>query len=414
MSTTEVTIHPWDDPYVDEILENHIVNIKFNTSRGPNDLLKKCILDLLPKHLDWFVTYLFSIVGMEVEGQEISLGIVYVKEDTPDFSGGFKFAKLGRWVKAQKTDGLHLGMEGFSDFRRIVRKLRSDLIGWAPGGFLEPVLILTSGADGKPHIQDVRIISKKIPHAFTAHAVYKDLTNDNHNSFVIWVKTAGSIRVYRRGKFLGQIMRLRDAGGWTTRSIDRMVEIVQHSAKIAGMNIEETVCRSLIVEPSVAISESRRGTSIVVIEEATFNTLESNWNVPGELVACKAKHAPLIYEQEDTVTESEYENYLAQDGALVISPEGKLLGMGTYFQGGPGGRRDTAAWLPKVIEKCITIVTSQDGPIYLHWAEGEKGKKRGEGVRLDFIPTSDSNPIQLDPEKEQEDVVVGVPDIETA
>ena len=411
MTIPEVTVIPWNHQLVDPILDKHLVHVRLGTSRGPDELLRECIYGLLNTHYDWFVTYIFSIVGMEVEGQEVSLGLMHFKGDIPDdLSERFKFAKLGRWVNVQKTEGIHLGLRGFSDFRKIVRKLRADLIGWAPGRFLEPVLIITSRDDGTPYIHDVKILTTKTPVTLTAHELYKDLTKYNPDSFMIWIKSAASIRIYRWGRLFGQIMRLRDVGGWTTRQVDRVIQIVQHAASVSGINISEQTCRELIVEPSISISESRRGATIVIMEEDSFNALESNWNRRGALVACKAKHAPLEEEHGD-VTEAEYENYLAQDGAVIISPQGKLLGMGTYFQGGPGGRRDTAAWLPKVLEKCITIVTSQDGPIYLHWAEGEGNQKSGEGVRLDFISTSTTDPIQLDPEKEKEEVVVGVPDL---
>lgn len=411
MSTSRVKVIPWDDKSADPVLDRHIIHQMVGTSLGANDLLRGAISDFLGSHNDSFLTYILSIVGMEVEGQEVSLGLILFKGDIPEnLSERLRCAKLGRWVSEQTVVGLHLGSNGFADFRRIVRNLRSDLIGWAPGRFLEPVLILTCN-DDTPFIRDVKILTTTVTEALTAHELYEELTSFDGNSFVIWIKPAGSIRVYSGGKLFGQIMRLRDAGGWTTRHVDRLVQTVQFATQMVGMHISDDICRRRIVVPSISISECRKGSTVVVMEEKSFQTLELNWNRKGVLVACKAKHAPVVNEQEVEVTEAEFENYLAQDGAVVISPTGNLLGMGTYFQGGPGGRRDTAAWLPTRVERCITIVTSQDGPIYLHWAVEEDGEKIGDGVRLDFIPTHKDHPIQLDPKKRTEEVEAGVPDL---
>lgn len=426
MATFEVEVIPWhNEGRIKPILEEHIVHVRSGPSKGADRLLMEGIDDLLGDHSEWFITHLFSIVGMEVEGQEISLGLLYFKGAIPlDMAKKFKSAKLGRWVNLTETKKLHFGLEGFNNYRKIVRRVRSDLIGWVPGRYLEPVLVLT-GEQGAPRVKDIKILLAKNAITRTAHELYKDLTSFSSDSFVVWIKPAGSIRIYRKGALFGQIMRLRDAGGWTTRHLERIVEIVEHLSKSAGIHIDSQTCRKWIIEPSISMSESRKGCTIVVMEKKTFNDLESRWQQEevsiNELeskckhkevtVACRAKHAPITLEQRVPATEAEYENYLSQDGAVVITPKGRLLGMGTYFRGGPGGRKATAAWLPDVIDKCMTIVTSQDGPIYLHWVPKEGTAKEVKGVRLDFLPTCESKPIELDPEKEQKDEDVGLPDL---
>ncbi len=404
MPNTEDIIIKWDDEHsIKKILEAHIFHVKIEASRGALDLFSECARGLLDAdHIDWFLTDLIALVGMEVEGKEMSVGILYFKNGVPtDITEKLHFARLGRWLHDEATgkERLVFGNKSFTEYRKIIRRIREELIGWISGKFLEPVLILT-GEDKLPRVQDIRILSTKEGTSVTAHETYKEITRLWASScFSIWVKPAATIRLYRNGDLFGQIMRLRDTGGWTTRYINRLVEIIRKISEEAEIpNISEATCRQRIIEPSIAMSESRKGCTIAIMEEGTFSQLESKWNNEGPEVACKALHAPIAEERRFPPTESEYENYLAQDGAVVISPDGTLLGMGTYFKGGPGGRKKTAAWLPKVVSKCMTIVTSQDGPTYLFWSvPTENGAREGKGVRLDFVPNNISKVIEVEP-----------------
>jgi hypothetical protein len=392
-----------DREEIKDILEGHLAHPK-TTIKGAQYLFEEFIGELLEeKHVEWFLTDLFALVGMEIEGKEVSVGCLYFGNTQRKVEQNLHFAKLGRKLSDTLCRKINFGNEGFTNYREVIRVLRDELIGWTSGRFLEPVLIFT---EALPCLTDIKILmmkygaKMKTGAPLTAHEIYSKITKDKASKcFAVWIKPAASVRFYKNGTFFGQIMRLRDAGGWTTRNIGRIVEIVSEISKLVGLPLKEGVCRKWIIEPSISMSESRRGCTIVVVKKHIFNEWEKNWKKRNPRVACEAKHAPIDKELEYPSTEAEYENYLAQDGAVVISSEGELLGMGTYFKGSdnPGGRKRTASWLPKV-QQCLTIVTSQDGPIYLYWPPRGKPTKRetAPGVRLDFISRHNSKAISTE------------------
>jgi len=375
------------------VLQDHLIHVRHIVSSGAEILFSKFKENFpLP---DEFLTYLFALSGMEIEGEEISMGFLYSNSLAPSFIRELPDAKLGKWLLRDLRSKVHFGIPDFATYRWIIREIRSELIGWTTGRFLEPLLVLTGTP---PQISGIKILWGKGNIPPTAHQTYSKLT-ETSDTLAIWIKPTASIRLYKKGSLFGQIMRLRDAGGWTTRHISRISEIVKQVSQYVGLNIDDDICRILIVEPCISMSESRRGCTIAVLKKDFFKQLESNWQ-DEKKIGCKAKHSPTQEEQEHPPTEMEYENYLAQDGIVVITPTGQLLGMGTYFRGGPGGRRDTAAWLPRVVGRCLTIVTSQDGPMYLFWPKepNDEGIRSSlgevDGVRLDFIPREDSKAIE--------------------
>ncbi|MFX1325768.1 MAG: hypothetical protein ACFE8N_12515, partial [Promethearchaeota archaeon] len=270
MSKIEAVISCKDNDAIKTVLEAHLIHARHDVSIGAAQLFREAAKDIISSdHVDWFLTDLLALVGMEVEGQEISVGFLYFKNHIPtDTKENLYFAKLGKWLNKTVINELHFGQKGFSVYRKIVRRLRSELIGWITGNFLEPILILVSGKKGVPRIKDIKILMIQDTNITTAHSAYSKITNDS-NSFAIWIKPAASIRLYRDGTLFGQIMRLRDAGGWTTRHINRILDIIVEISKYVNLSIDKEVCRKMILEPSISMSEHRKGCTIVIMDQET-------------------------------------------------------------------------------------------------------------------------------------------------
>jgi len=202
----------------------------------------------------------------------------------------------------------------------------------------------------------------------SANNVYKDWTYGEQPiaQMAFWVKPAGSIRIYAHGKWLGQIMQLRDTGGWAVRDVEVLTDFVANLvARIwkteNGSHSRPWIAK--VVERALALSERRRGGAVYVM----------NRDVCDRLISREPTHkVSHPHGRIERMSETELSCYLEQDGAVVVDPSGNLIALGSYFRAA-GGRKKTAEDLAQSEEKfpLLAIVVSQDGPVYLYsgWLE---------------------------------------------
>lgn len=325
------------------------------------------------------LTTLLNLVGTEIEGREISFGVIIA--DSKE-SVCCRDAAINDSLNEYESFGSY----GFETIRKIVRYMHRRLLGWTPGYYEQPIIICDINSLS---VSGLKILTTITSDSHTPHEAYKKLTQ-NRKCIGIWVKPAGSVRIYGEGRFIGQMMRLRDAGGWAIRNVNDIYEYVKFRSEgpMLASNMDLTI--DYFIYPAIAMSEERKGASIYVVPKDKWNDDE------GKIVA-GFPHKFTTPINITSIKETEFMVYLQQDGCIVLSQEGHLLAVGNYFKG-PGGRKRIADYVCK-LWGAQAIVVSQDGPIrfYSHLIEDEthaeeedidEKDKKYKYLRLDFIKLS--------------------------
>jgi len=220
------------------------------------------------------------------------------------------------------------------------------------------------------------------------------------------------------GELRAHVMRLRDVGGWAARNVDSIQKYVSLRSPDTFLQRYPDVCREKFIYPAVALSEMRKGGSIYVLSEDSWEKLRAAHELQNHdkcshrngIPWCKGMKQRAASEHDlpgdcniSDLCEPELLLYLAQDGCMVVSEEGKLLGAGNYFVG-PGGRRNIANFICSNFSG-VALVVSQDGQLrfYSRWIptheedksngvdeknyESHAQEPGGRYVRLDFCPS---------------------------
>ena len=398
-----------------------------------------------------FVVYILSLVGMEIEGRELGFGFIVAgtgkaqggiwdfKTDigilrTPsiDAEVGLNLSNLG-----EKFQGRY---EGYRQFRRMIRKLREELGGWIPGGHLEPVLLMDRHYAQKG-VFLLDPTDEKSQH-FSCRDAYCVVCRIP-DVYAVQIKPAGTIRLFKEGKLFGQVMKLRDAGGWTTRHFKALHGFLKERLKMCGLmgNLTSSDASqtrkdelSKIILAFLSLSEKREGASLYVIPKARLVKMlnqTQGGDQPNRLllgedpkndgdIVLKHRGKDNQDARIENMSDPELECYLRQDGAVIIDESAQLIGVGAYFHGSPGGRKRTAQWVVnskkhtyfvegtagnEKTQYPVALFLSQDGTIYccspfLPWIDDDKSYLREDQDnpefmmhRLDFLYEVTADPI---------------------
>lgn len=322
---------------------------------------------------------LFNLAGTEIEAEEISCGLILTNNTEADNIGSLSPALIHSSYKQEETSTI--GSGDADTIRDVVDYMKEKLLGWTPGHYEQPVIV----CDAKSlEVKCLKILMTVTRNTHTPHEAYIALT-ENQKAIAIWVKPAASIRIYGKGRLLGQIMRLRDAGGWAARNINDMCECVKdHSVKGTILADDPEFIAEYFIYPAIALSEERKGGSIFVVPKDTWRRKKK------EMVSGATYEFNEEIPIKDNIKETELKVYLEQDGCVVLSAEdGCLLAVGNYFVG-HGGRKSIANDVCQKWHGTQAIVISQDGPIRFYSSEIKKSHGRGKEkthkyLRLDFF-----------------------------
>lgn len=301
-------------------------------------------------HIDQFTRVFLRLLGSEVESREIRLGVLV---GPPPVTG----VPLVQTDEVVVTDG-----EGaaFADPRVAVRVYRHRVVGRA-NGTLGQSSVLVEPSSGRI-LGLFRVGMPTMPR--NTHHQYELITEDSRYS-AIWLKPAASARLYREGRFVAQVIRLRDGLGWTIRIVeDLLVDIERAVRAKVGVAPDGRLLRTA-VEVACELSEMREGGSVYFVADA---------EVLADMAGESGKGPPLIsiYRPERTglpLYTWDHEamiDLLSQDGAVIVALRGsQLLASQAYFSG-PGGRRQIAQSIcGNDAIPVAAIVVSQDGPMYV-------------------------------------------------
>jgi len=355
--------------------------------------LERCVPDLA-SNAERLLTHLVNLVGQEIEGEEVSLGLVL----TPGVPRGTVFSELPMAAVSRslmkKEAKIAFDDHQFQALRRVWYEMRSHVLGWVPGSYEQPVLVLD--------VDTLRPKSVRILRTGSAGAgeAYASLTTSSR-TFAFWIKPAGSIRVYAGGGLVGQIMRLRDAAGWAARNTMQLADYIASAVRAKARNKRAFTANSqrvrAILTALIGLSEERKGAALYFVADAVWNRLNAD---RGEIAAKgkrKAKKVGWTHHGTGNLAAlgaEELGTYLRQDGCVVFNERGKMLALGGYFRvPGAGGRRSTALCMARD-HGAAAFVVSQDGGIYFyskaislrerHAREGEEAKDM-PFIRLDFF-----------------------------
>ena len=322
-------------------------------------------------HIDQFTKVFLRLLGSEVESREIRLGILI--GPTPDTG-----TPLVQTEELLESEG---NAAGFGDPRRVVRVYRQRIVGRA-NGTLGQSSVLVEPSDGRI-LGLYRVSTPTMPR--NTHQQYEMITEDLSYS-AIWLKPAASARLYREGRFVAQVIQLRDGLGWTIRIIDDLLVDIERAIRAkTGLDPDARLLRT-VVEVACELSELREGGSVYLVRDAAaLADLAGESGKGPQLVSIYRPERgglPLYTWDHEAVI-----NLLSQDGAVIVALHGsQLLASQAYFSG-PGGRRQIAQSICcNDVVPVAAVVVSQDGPLYVAgMPDPENGRELFEVDRVRYI-----------------------------
>ena len=347
----------------------------------------------------------YGVCGTEIEGDEISIGMMFVPGREPA-SASLREAAISSSVRHEwrKKDIKPYDLKDpqLSVLRKVIDVMRDAILGWTPGYYEHPVLVFTYGDDDHP--TNINLLGSHLLRCDTPvldiEYVYENFSLPG--SLAIWIKPHSTIRIYHAGAFLGHIVKLRDTNSWALRSLRHLERFFSQEAGIMNQDLTPAIIKTgrirKILRAMMTISEEKRGAALYIISETDF--IEgmkpgdpANNEEPGFI--SRAKHR--LYEggqyNINNMPLGELLTYLRQDGSVVIDEEGNWLGAGVYFRS-PGGRKGSAEEVAKNRNGHVFVV-SEDGGLFFYSNAVDKDfttpppgedKVAYTGVRLDFLP----------------------------
>lgn len=367
----------------------------------------------------WPVAHLaYQVSGTEIEGEEVSLGMIFVRNDDSyvspneeDKEAAISASMIRAWERKDiEPDELHQADIELKVLRKIVDVMRDNILGWVPGHYEHPVLVFSYGNDSHP--KDIKLSGCRIlrcaPHVADAGKAYRSISNPSR--LAIYVKPYSTVQIYYNGYFLGHIVKLRDINSWAVRSFEHLKRFLTNPSIVKQKFAPEIIRTGEIDNLLLAlmlISEEKKGAALYIVKKSQFdgaleslNRHKTDKSIPVSFVS-NYKHA-IHNEKSFNIKDmplGELLTYLRQDGSVVIDEQGNWLGAGVYFNS-QGGRKKTAEDLamPERMGAHVFVV-SQDGGFFFYSAALNKqfatpppgeDQKTYQGVRLDFLPINDT------------------------
>ena len=318
-----------------------------------NPILGKFFQKCIPGINTSLLTYLLNFQGLEIEGNEVSLGVIL------DLNNNHRSAKVSAFISpsildSAIKDNIHFDLStALESYRGVMRYMREKVLGWVPGDIHQPLLYL----DKAFKIVGVEILDADL----NANLSYKRKINNRDLVFGFWVKPTRSLRIYDKTGWIGQIMELRDTGGYAARNLNHIISFSNAVFKNCWKMENDFPFMKLLIEACIHLSELRRGCAIYIMDHDTWNKVRAQKrpvHIP-DTIGTPSKTRKIWDNPVELLC------YLDQDGATVISPSGDVISFGAYLNSG-GGRKNTAKEITRDNQKCLALIVSQDGPFYIY------------------------------------------------
>lgn len=309
-----------------------------------------------------------GVCGTEIEGEEISIGMMFVSNEDPHYTSRSEAAISSSIVKEWHrmnitSDNIFVSKYELPVLRKIVDVMRDSVLGWTPGHYEHPVLVFTYGKKGQPNSLELlgSHILRTRSRVTDAGYAYEYLSR--HSRLAIWVKPHHTIRIYYDGRYLGHIVKLRDINSWALRSIEHLKKFLT-KAGVTPERIPRILKTQQIYKLLLAltmVSEDKKGAALYIMPRKIFET----GNIKGGFIP-RVKHK-VYNDQKYNIKDmplGEILTYLRQDGSVVFDPLGNWLGAGAYFRT-EGGRKKSAEEIAKN-DGVHVFVVSQDGGLFFY------------------------------------------------
>lgn len=338
--------------------------------------------------IGFFREILCKISGSETESQELLMGIAISRgpiEDTSNIIASQHLAPPADTIIAL-LNPLNTEEETSIGERLI------EIAPFSRGGQYLPLLWISEKAETEntlyPKLEPRGIYYREARASIinSTHDFYKMLACRDAEVRIIWLKPARAIRIYGDGKLLLQRMVLRSSQRAIYRDPDELRRLCNAACERIGFDVLKDDVIERVMITAIQLSEERHGGAVYFMMEKTYNILSKTYHDNIDAKKRKTGTTPIRDRHisrcrkietrqggnKDSFVNLPLEQVLMsvrQDGATIITPDGKILANGVYFNGA-GGRRDSAkhiccesrgdANLP-----VFAIVISQDGEIYV-------------------------------------------------
>jgi hypothetical protein len=209
---------------------------------------------------DYFTRVLLRLLGSEVEGREIQLGVIV---------GPKPAGALGLVITEPDAGLTDAEQERMNDPDTAVKVYRDKLVGRADGTIGQDCL-LVDPIDGRVH----GLVSPAAPvEGKDTHSRYLNITRDSRY-VAVWLKPARSARVYRYGELQEQVILLRDGLGWSIRKLSE----ISHNLETLIQNRigikPKQGLTDFVVRIAAELLESRLGASVFFVRNVkTFDAM---------------------------------------------------------------------------------------------------------------------------------------------
>jgi hypothetical protein len=223
-----------------------------------------------------------GVCGTEIEAQEISLGMLFVPYQKNLKSmweeAAISRSVCGKWTRHIK--GRDILAFDKKALRKIIRMVRDEILGWAPGIYEHPFLVFTY--DERDPSRYIRLFGVFIlscaPSTVDTGRAYLEISKGNN--LAAWIKPHGTVRFYHGGQFLGHIVKLRDTNSWALRSLSHLHCYLRSKHPLAALKGGippvfgeiATVQGELdtVIFPLLAVSEEKKGAALYVVHRSWF------------------------------------------------------------------------------------------------------------------------------------------------
>lgn len=302
--------------------------------------------------VQYFRSVFLRLAGSEIEGREVSLGVVvYGGEERIGIGSPFQSVEV-----CELLDSEVLALSSPVEAPRVYRQ---HIVGRAAGGLGQHVVLVNALTK--------RISGLYFPtlQASSEQELYSSITLDERY-VAVRIRPRCSARIYRKGSCCAQVIRLRDGLGWSIRLIPELSRGVNSALKFKVGDEMTPAVIGRVLQEILDLSERGEGGALYIMKKSTFDDLRTRGRETNPETGTIANAR---VQQPWNLLQSPHprlRDLLAQDGAVILSPEGSVLGSSVYFHG-PGGRRQTAkatcAPTHGQGQEAVAIVVSQDGPI---------------------------------------------------
>ena len=385
------------------------INAGWITAKCPNSIVEflHILSSVLPPELamqQGFCNVTHSLLGTEIEGAEISLGLLSrCGTRVPPHNiadAAINISLLREWGKAgiSRDDftTYHL-----SSLRKIVGAFRKSILGWAPGLYGHPVVVFNANGH-EWSLKGAEILTLGDgDHPVDVDNAYRRITRgeggEEGGCLGVWLKPYSTMRIYYGGGLLAQVLRLRDSNLWGLRSFPHLAHFLTNNKFIHWNGTRPTIFTSPLINQILmaflVLTEEKRGAALHVFDRGAFEGRQGGKHSLLEKVVSDKTHCLNWQSNINNLSLGEMVTYLSRDGAMVIDTEGYIYGAGVYFSVA-GGRKKSAQEIANAYGGHV-LVASQDGGLYFYSKKlapnyrtprENAGNGREAYARLDFLP----------------------------